>query len=107
MAEYLSRGPIDPETAMWLRDAALEGHLPSIEDMTTDPRIFPYRFGHALWAYIGEKWGDEGIGEILQSSTSGGVAGVRKPRPRPPLDSAFNGRWAGHQTAIPAALCAE
>src|SRR5438132_10989818 len=59
MAEYLSRGPIDPETAMWLRDAALEGHLPSIEDMTTDPGIFPYRYGHALWAYIGEKWGDD------------------------------------------------
>src|SRR5438105_8740304 len=73
MAEYLSRGPIDPETAMWLRDAALEGHLPSIEDMTVDPGIFPYRYGHALWAYIGEKWGDEVIGEILQSSASAGL----------------------------------
>jgi len=41
MAEYLSRGPIDPETAMWVRDAALEGHLPSIEEMTNDPYIFP------------------------------------------------------------------
>jgi len=65
MAEYLSLGPINPETAMWLRDAALEGHLPSIEEMTADPYIFPYRYGHALWAYIGEKWGDEVIGEIL------------------------------------------
>jgi Tol biopolymer transport system component len=73
MAEYLSRGPIDPETAMWLRDAALEGHLPSIEDMTNDPYIFPYRYGHALWAYIGEKWGDEVIGEILQSSATSGL----------------------------------
>jgi Tol biopolymer transport system component len=78
MAEYLSRGPIDPETAMWLRDAALEGHLPSIEDMTTDPGIFPYRYGHALWAYIGEKWGDEVIGEILQSSASSGMDGAFK-----------------------------
>jgi Tol biopolymer transport system component len=73
MAEYLSLGPINPETAMWLRDAALEGHLPSIEDMTTDPYIFPYRYGHALWAYIGEKWGDEVIGEILQSSVTSGL----------------------------------
>jgi Tol biopolymer transport system component len=73
MAEYLSRGPIDPETAMWLRDAALEGHLPSIEDMTNDPYIFPYRYGHALWAYIGEKWGDEVIGEILQNSATSGL----------------------------------
>src|SRR2546425_3476327 len=78
MAEYLSRGPIDPETAMWLRDAALEGHLPSIEDMTTDPGIFPYRYGHALWAYIGEKWGDEVIGEILQSSANTGLEAAFK-----------------------------
>jgi len=73
MAEYLSLGPINPETAMWLRDAALEGHLPSIEDMTNDPYIFPYRYGHALWAYIGEKWGDEVIGEILQTSVTSGL----------------------------------
>src|SRR3989441_820243 len=78
MAEYLSIGPIDPHTAMWLRDASLEGHLPTIEQLTYDPRIFPYRFGHALWAYIGEKWGDEVIGEILQASASAGVEGAFK-----------------------------
>jgi Tol biopolymer transport system component len=72
MAEYLSVGPIDPHTAMWLRDAALEGRLPTIEQLTFDPRIFPYRFGHAIFSYIGERWGDEAIGEILQSSVSGG-----------------------------------
>src|SRR6266550_1966951 len=78
MAEYLSLGPIDPHTAMWLRDASLEGNLPSIEQMTFDQRIFPYYFGHALWAYIGERWGDEVIGEILQSSVSGtgGIEGA-------------------------------
>ncbi|PYO68346.1 MAG: peptidase S9 [Gemmatimonadetes bacterium] len=78
MAEYLSIGPIDPHTSMWLRDASLEGHLPTIEQLTYDPRIFPYRFGHALWAYIGEKWGDEVIGEILQASTAGGVEAAFK-----------------------------
>ena len=31
MAEYLSIGPINSETAMWLRDASLEGKLPTIE----------------------------------------------------------------------------
>src|SRR5437773_11196600 len=41
--------------------------------MTYDPRIFPYRFGQALWAFIGEKWGDEVIGEILQATASSGV----------------------------------
>jgi Tol biopolymer transport system component len=75
MAEYLSIGPIDPLTSMWLRDASLEGHLPTVEEMTYDPRIFPYRFGHALLAYVGEKWGDEAIGQILQAAVSSGVEG--------------------------------
>jgi Tol biopolymer transport system component len=73
MAEYMSLGPVTPETAMWLRDAALENKLPTIDQLTYDPRIFPYRFGHALWAYIGERWGDEAIGEILRGSTQGGI----------------------------------
>src|SRR5467141_3816369 len=60
---------------MWLRDASLEGHLPTVEEMTYDPRIFPYRFGHALLAYVGEKWGDEAIGQILQAAVSSGVEG--------------------------------
>src|SRR3989454_4235685 len=78
MAEYLSIGPIDPHTSMWLRDASLEGHLPTIEEMTADPYIFPYRYGHALWAYIGEKWGDEVIGEILQASATSGLEAAFK-----------------------------
>jgi len=76
MAEYLSVGPIDANTAMWLRDAALEGRLPTIEQMTYDPSVFPYRFGHALWSYIGERWGDEAVGAVLQSSVATGIAGA-------------------------------
>ncbi|MGH7535217.1 MAG: peptidase S9, partial [Gemmatimonadales bacterium] len=74
MAEYLSLGPIDANTAMWLRDATLEGELPTIEQMTADPyKFFPYRFGHALWSYIGERWGDEAVGAILKGTLSGGI----------------------------------
>ena len=76
MAEYLSLGPPDPLTTMWLRDAALEGNLPSIAQMTFDRRVFPYHFGHALMAYVGEKWGDEAIGEILQASVQNGIEGA-------------------------------
>src|SRR5918996_2290059 len=77
MAEYLSSGPIHPETAMWLRDASLEGKLPTIEQMTLDPyTYFPYRFGHALWSYIGERWGDEAVGAILKATLGGGVEGA-------------------------------
>jgi hypothetical protein len=77
MAEFLSIGPVDVPTAMWLRDAALEGRLPTIEQMTNDPyTYFPYRFGHALWSYVAEKWGDEIVGEILQVSANTGIEGA-------------------------------
>ena len=70
MAEYFSLGPVDPNTAMWLRDAALEGKLPSADDFY---RIFPYRFGQALVAYIGQRWGDEAIAQITKLGSGGGV----------------------------------
>jgi Tol biopolymer transport system component len=68
MAEYLSLGRNDPNTAMWLRDAALRNDLPSIKKLSTDPRYFPYRYGEALWAYIGGRWGDEAINVLYRAS---------------------------------------
>ena len=76
MAEYLSLGEVGPETAMWLRDAAVEGTLPSIQALTFDPYIFPYRFGHALMAYIGDRWGDEAVGALLKTTITGGIEGA-------------------------------
>lgn len=76
MAEYLSIGPVDPNTAMWLRDAAAEGKLPTIRQLESDPTIFPYRFGHAILSYIGARWGDEAIGAILSASRSGSLEGA-------------------------------
>src|SRR5919107_999557 len=74
MAEFLSIGPINAETAMWIRDASLEGKLPTIEQMTVDPyEYFPYRFGHALWSYVAERWGDEAVGAILKATLAGGI----------------------------------
>ena len=74
-AEYLSIGPGHVLTASWLRDAAVNGSVPSIEQMTERPdKYFPYRYGEALWEYIGQRWGDAAIGEILQNATTLGVA---------------------------------
>lgn len=73
MAEYLSLGPTTPQTAMWLRDAALEGHLPTIEELTWNPYIFPYRYGHAIWSFIGERWGDAAVGEVLHAVATAGI----------------------------------
>ena len=72
MAEYLSLGRVDPHTAMWLRDAALRGELPTIQQLTFDPRFFPYRYGQGLWAYIGGRWGDRAVTEVFRISTNVG-----------------------------------
>ena len=101
MAEYLSVGPIDNHTSMWLRDAAVEGHLPTLQELTYD-EVFPYYFGHAIWAYIGEKWGDEAVGQILQASTSAGVEGAFKRVIGVTLDELINGwRDAVQTTYLP------
>jgi Tol biopolymer transport system component len=71
MAEYLSVGPVDPHTAMWMRDAALTNDLPTIEQLNYDPSFFPYRWGQALWAYIGGRWGDATVGQILKQVGQG------------------------------------
>ena len=75
MAEYLSLGPVDPNTAMWMRDAAREvddkHKLPSIDDLN-NPKYFPYRWGQALWAYIGGRFGDDVIRRMLALAAAAG-----------------------------------
>jgi len=74
MAEYLSLGPNTPYTDAWIRDAALNGKLPTVKQMTDHPeKFFPYRFGHAFWAFVGRRWGDEAIGQIMNAVPSVGV----------------------------------
>src|SRR5260221_3377458 len=60
MAEYLSVGPVDPHTAMWLRDAARrEKGLPTIREFDNSAKCFPFRYGQALWAYFVSRNGDD------------------------------------------------
>jgi hypothetical protein len=66
MAEYMSLGPNAPETAMWMR-GGLEDTLPSFRQLD-DPRFFPYRYGHALLAYVAGRWGDQMLGDLLRAS---------------------------------------
>jgi hypothetical protein len=74
MAEYLSLGPNNTVTDSWMRDAALNGNIPTIEQLDKDPdKYFPYRYGHSLWEYIGQRWGDEAIGQVMSSVPSVGV----------------------------------
>jgi WD40 repeat protein len=67
MAEYFSLGPIHAPTAMWMRGAiqdTAKDTLPSYRQLD-NPRYFPYRYGHALLAYVGGHWGDRAIGRLL------------------------------------------
>lgn len=74
MAEYLSLGPNHVLTTTWVRSAIANGTFPSIKQMTDQPdKYFPYRYGEALWRYIGARWGDAAIGEILQNVTTNGI----------------------------------
>ncbi|MGD9905204.1 MAG: BamA/TamA family outer membrane protein [Vicinamibacterales bacterium] len=73
MAEYLSLGPLDVQTAAWLRDAATHDALPSLAQLN-DPAYFPYRWGHALWAYVGGRWGDDVVVTALADAGRGGSA---------------------------------
>jgi Tol biopolymer transport system component len=73
MAEYLSSGREAPLTAMWLRDAIRREDLPTLQQMTSDSRFFPYRFGQALWAYVGGQYGDEKIVDVFRRALRVGV----------------------------------
>jgi WD40 repeat protein len=66
MAEYLSVGPVDAHTAMWMRDAARKEKLPAIKDLS-NPKYFPYRYGQALWAYLAGRFGDQLLGDALRA----------------------------------------
>jgi hypothetical protein len=76
MAEYLSVGRTDPLTAMWMRDAIRRDDLPTIRQMTRDTRFFPYRFGQALWAYIGGTYGDDAVVQVYRQALRVGFEGA-------------------------------
>ena len=72
MAEYFSKGRVDPLTSMWIRDATIHDRMPNIRELTRDSRYFPYRYGQALMAYIGARFGDEAVVRYFQAA---GVVG--------------------------------
>jgi Tol biopolymer transport system component len=70
MAEYLSLGPVDPNTAMWMRDAVKQNKLPTVKDLNNSAKYFPYRWGQALWAYVAGRWGDRSIPDLLTAAAA-------------------------------------
>ncbi|TMQ66673.1 MAG: hypothetical protein E6K79_01775 [Candidatus Eisenbacteria bacterium] len=74
MAEYLSIGGIDPNTAMWLRDASLEGYLIPVRTLGYVGDIRVYRFGQSIFQFIADHYGLAKIGEILKKTRRLGSA---------------------------------
>lgn len=79
VAEYLSLGRNDPHTAMWMRDAVLNNKLPTTKQLTNDSRFFPYRYGQALWAYVGGRFGDGAVTDTYRAAARYGFdAGIKR-----------------------------
>lgn len=65
LAEYMSIGSVDAHTSMWMRDAVLQEDIPSIKDLSTSNKYFPYRYGHSFWAFTAGVWGDTVIAPLF------------------------------------------
>jgi len=68
LAEYLSTGPVDPHTAMWMRDALRANDFPTLRDMTRNYKYFPYRYGQAFWSYVVGTYGDSIISPLFRNT---------------------------------------
>jgi len=73
LAEYLSLGSEDSQTAMWMRDAVANEDIPAIKDLF-GYQYFPYRYGHALWAFMTGYYGDGLIGPLYHATAKRGLA---------------------------------
>jgi len=71
MAEYLSLGRVDANTAMKLRDAASRNQLPTITELRR-PKYFPYQWGHAVFAYIAGRYGEASVPRLFRSAALSG-----------------------------------
>jgi Omp85 superfamily domain/WD40-like Beta Propeller Repeat len=76
MAEYFSKGRVDPLTAMWIRDATVRNRMPDNLRKLNDPRYFPYRYGESLMAYIGGRFGDDAVVRYFLAAGLSGPEGA-------------------------------
>jgi len=95
-AEYLSLGPDDPLTDMWMRDAYLNKDIPSIDDLfSKQNKYFPYRFGDAVWYWIDRGWGKTGIRGFFNDSVDKGIPSAVQSALGVKTMADFSARWKG------------
>ncbi|MCA0236643.1 MAG: hypothetical protein LCH81_09695 [Bacteroidetes bacterium] len=93
LAEYMSVGRIDAQTALWMRDAALNDELPRIKDLD-GYKYFPYRWGQSFWAYITGVYGDETIQPLFMNTAKHGLKTAVKMTLGTTVDS-LSEAWRG------------
>ncbi len=72
MAEFLSLGSVNSQTALWMRDALIHDQFPTLKQMTMSYRYSPYRYGHAFWAFISYKYGEQYIPRLFKAAAATG-----------------------------------
>ncbi|MBI4056183.1 MAG: PD40 domain-containing protein [Elusimicrobia bacterium] len=66
MAEALSVKSIDPTTAMWLRESAQKGEIPSFRRLNRMEGYAIYRYGQAFLRWFADQYGDEMLARIYK-----------------------------------------
>ena len=92
MAEYLSIGSADTQTAMWMRDAVLHDDLPTVSDLANSREYFPYRYGHSLWTFMTGVWGDQIVYPMYEAVARKGVKSALQDTLKVTPDS-LSGLW--------------
>ena len=88
---------------MWMRDAVERDTFPTIKQLKTDPRFFPYRYGQALWAYVAGRWGDRAVVDVYRTSLRLGLDNAITRVLGETPDSLSEGLGGGEQGAVHAA----
>jgi len=77
LAEYEALGGWDTDSDMFIRDAATSNYLPPIPYLYG---YFAYRGGQSVWWYISQTYGEQKVGEVINSirSSRGIDKGLKK-----------------------------
>jgi len=73
MAEYLSIGSVSSHTSLWMRDALIHHQFPDLRTLTYDYRYSPYRYGHAFWAWVASRYGEQYISRLFTATAMVGI----------------------------------
>jgi WD40-like Beta Propeller Repeat/Peptidase of plants and bacteria len=96
MAEYLARGASDPEATLWIRDAVWTERLPR-RARDAAATLSPYQYGHAFWAYLAGRFGDDVVERALKPPRK---RGSMDDRMRAATGSSVDELYADFRTAV-------